>query len=277
MKKAFTIVELLLAIGLIVVLLATSGVVFRIAVKSYRTASATAEIARKLRGITDQLNADFKGLRKDGIVFAVWVPVPVDINGNALDPTAPGFNPATIAGYKRADRVFFFADGDFQTYNEWPYMTGTNQVIHGNLARICYMLAHDANGRQAQIQSPQNRILARSQHLLVTDPAIDRSRNADGTAVQANVDYVFMNNTREYDWATLSQWNNASLDQLAEMFTVVTGIKVLRTWADPPEDPVANPDPTEGGLGVDVDSKPPHNIYQLLCEGVGLDGTRKCI
>ena len=69
MKKAFTITELLLAISLMVVLMATSGVVFKTAVTAHRTASATAEIARKLRGITDQLNADFQAPRKDGDTF----------------------------------------------------------------------------------------------------------------------------------------------------------------------------------------------------------------
>ncbi|MCD6392292.1 MAG: hypothetical protein J7M40_02160, partial [Planctomycetes bacterium] len=287
MKKAFTIVELLLAISLMVVLMATSGVVFRTAVKAHRTASATAEIARKLRGITDQLNADFKSLRKDGIIFFAWSLAPVDIDGNVLYPGTPGFSVATVAGYKRFDGALFFATGDFQTYNEWPYLAGNNQVIHDNLARICYTLADNAVGKPAQAQEAQERILARSQHILVSDPDIDRNLNADGITLATvpdfpdlanipiplqlppNADYVFMNNNREYDWAMLSQWNNASLDQLVEMFTVATGIKIPRTWAAPPEDPRTNPDPTEGGLGVDVSSRPPLNIHQLLCEGVG--------
>jgi prepilin-type N-terminal cleavage/methylation domain-containing protein len=65
MKKAFTIVELLVAMAIIVVMLAGSGYVFSTAVQAERTARATAEIARKIRGITDQLNADFKGIRKE--------------------------------------------------------------------------------------------------------------------------------------------------------------------------------------------------------------------
>ncbi len=275
MKKAFTITELLLAISLMVVLIATSGVVFRIAVKAHRMASATAEIARKLRGITDQLNADFKGLRKDGIMFFVWSLAPVDVDGNILDPSSPGFSVAAVAGYKRFDGAFFFANGDFQTYNEWPYSAGNSKVIHGNLARICYTLADNAAGKSAQWQPPHERILARSQHILVTDPDIDRNLNADGTTLAPvpdfpdltnipiplqlapNVDYVFMNNTREYDWGTLAQWNSITPAQLFEIFTVVTGIK---------ENPT---DPTEGGLEVDVGSKPPLNIHQLLCQGVG--------
>ncbi|MHC4501221.1 MAG: type II secretion system protein [Planctomycetota bacterium] len=48
MRRAFTIVELLAAMGLLGVLLAVSGVIFGTAVKAYRTAEATAEMSRKL-------------------------------------------------------------------------------------------------------------------------------------------------------------------------------------------------------------------------------------
>jgi len=103
-RKAFTIVELLLGISLLTVLLVVSGVVFQMAVKSYRTAAATGEVARKLRAVTNQLNTDFRGLRKDGQIFIAWVAEP--------DPEDPGF-----AGYKRFDQITFFADGNFNSYN----------------------------------------------------------------------------------------------------------------------------------------------------------------
>jgi len=54
MRKAFTIVELLVAMGLFGMLLAASGVIFATAVNTHRTAEATAEITQNLAAITDQ-------------------------------------------------------------------------------------------------------------------------------------------------------------------------------------------------------------------------------
>ncbi len=247
MKKAFTITELLLAVSLMVVLMATSGVVFKTAVKAHRTASATAEIARKLRGITDQLNADFKGLRKDGEIFVLWVPNGVDDDGDG-----------TIDGYERLDRIMFFADGDFQSYNEWP-PTG---VIHGNVARISYILAKDRNGNKAWQQAPGDRVLARSQHIFTADADL-----VDGPGSPlprtfpidpANIPVTFtetVNNYFEYNNLLLDEWLNIPLVDKLGMLTIITDVRT------------SNPNVTSGGLTVDPASGT--NIHQLLCEGVG--------
>ena len=60
--------------ALIVVLLAGSGVVFRMSVEVHRKATATAEISRKLLAIVQQLDQDFESLRHDGEIFMAWVP-----------------------------------------------------------------------------------------------------------------------------------------------------------------------------------------------------------
>lgn len=248
MKKAFTITELLLAISLMVVLIATSGVVFRTAVKAHRTASATAEIARKLRGITDQLNADFKGLRKDGEIFITWVPNGVDDDGDG-----------TIDRYERIDRIMFFADGDFQSYKEWP-PTG---VIHGDVARISYMLAKDKNGNKAQLQAPGDRVLARSQHIfaadpdLVDDPGLPLPRTIPINP--AAIPIIFTeadNNNYEYNNLLLDEWLNIPWIDKRLMLTVISDVSVDGSGAD-------------GGLVVDTETKPPVNVHQLLAEGVG--------
>lgn len=288
MKKGFTIIELLLAVGLLAVLLVVSGAVFRMATKAYRTAAATGEIARKLRAVTDQIDADFRGIRKDGIVFFVWVPAPVDKDGRMLFPGSPGFNAANVAGYRRFDRAFFFADGDFKSYAEWPCTSSTppyvtsNKIVHGNVARIGYMVGHDASNISPQNQPAAERVLARSQHILIKDPLLVRDLDGNGAAMPvpdfpafgampiplmgvANTNYIYMNNTREYDWATLAEWNNATLDEQVEMLTVATDIRISRPWATPPE----NADPTTGGLRVDKDAIPLLNVHQMFCEGVG--------
>jgi prepilin-type N-terminal cleavage/methylation domain-containing protein len=268
-RRGFTIVELLLAVSLLAVLLVTSGAVFKMAVKTHVTAAATAEISRKLRGITDQLDADFRGLRKDGIVFAIWVPAPVDKNGKVLATPTPG----NVAGYKRFDRMLFFSDGDFYSYNQWQYMSTTGtpslDIVRGNIARVCYMPAEAGNNVKAQSMEDRKRILARSQHILVKDPTLALRDFPDFANMPIplqglpNSVYIDNNNTREYDWATLTEWNQASLDQLAEMFTVAMDAKVKRSWAGEAIDP------TEGGVEVNLQSDPPTNVHMLLCEGVG--------
>lgn len=272
MKKAFTITELLLAITLMVVLIAASGIVFKTAVKAYRTASATAEIARKLRGITDQLNADFKSLRKDGEIFIFWLPYPVDDDGDGQ-----------VDRYERFDRIMFFADGDFQSYNEWPMNDPAGAVIHGNTARISYMLAEDYMGNKAQQKVDQERVLARSQHIYAAEAAlVDFAQQPDGTFLPvaprsnwinpgdipnsfikkpplpppATNDMIPSNNTYEYDNLTLAEWLNCDWVDKSLMLTVVSDVSVGGVNLD-------------GGLVVDVDSKAPVNVHQLLTKGVG--------
>ena len=290
--------------ALLTSLLVTSGVVFRVVVKSHMAATATAEISRKLRGITDQLNDDFKGLRKDAEIFIAWVPNPVDVDGKSLGPTATA---SQIDRYERFDRIMFFADGDFQSYNEWSdYLdTGINErIIRGDTARIVYMLAKDdldhfdaqgnmVWGNKPESQEPHKRILGRSQHIFTgdsklvdldpatvpdpLDPATRRIRWIDpsniinqlmlpavlgqydltGAFTQANENYY------EFDNFTLNEWINLPPKDKQEMLTVISDQKVYLN------DPFGN-EPTEfHGMAVNVDSKPPLNVHQLLCQGVG--------
>ena len=64
-NKAFTIIELVVAVALLVMLVGLSSVVFSTTVKAHRQANATIEITRKLNAIKTQLDTDFRGLRKD--------------------------------------------------------------------------------------------------------------------------------------------------------------------------------------------------------------------
>jgi hypothetical protein len=77
---------------LLAAVLAASGIVFNYSIDAQRTAAATAEIMRTLRAITDQINADFAGLRKDGYLV-LWS----DDSNSAL---------------------YFFSTGDFQSWHD---------------------------------------------------------------------------------------------------------------------------------------------------------------
>jgi prepilin-type N-terminal cleavage/methylation domain-containing protein len=105
MKKAFTITELLVAIGLLAVVMAASSLIFNYSIDAQRTALATAEIMRTLRAITDQINIDlgFKGLQTDGYL----------VLRSSSDSN---------------DALYFFSTGDFQSWFD--------PTVRSNIARI---------------------------------------------------------------------------------------------------------------------------------------------
>ncbi len=257
MRKAFTIVELLVAMGLFGMLLAASGVIFATAVNAHRTAEATTEISQKLAAITDQLNADFRGLRKEGEIFVVWVARPVDIDGKVVDYDSPD-----IAGFQRFDRIMFFADGDFQSYRQLFVRTPSgprSTVLTGNLARICYMLARDGSDAEAEQQKPPARILSRTQHIFTSEIIVDP---CDVTLPFPDIvsfdpcDFALDNFIFEYDnTTTLQGWKNIDLGDKADMLSIITGVKVLTSVID------------DGG--PQVSPSEPDTIHMLLCQGVG--------
>jgi type II secretory pathway pseudopilin PulG len=146
MKKAFTITELLVAMGLLAAVLAASGVVFHYSIDAQRTASATAEIMRTLRAITEQLNADFAGIQKNA-------PMIIGFRNDSNGPQE-----------MNADFVVFFAVGDFQTTN--PYPNSSGETVRGNVARIYYGQAQDPYLLSAGENDRRNKILARKQVIL---------------------------------------------------------------------------------------------------------------
>jgi hypothetical protein len=140
MKKAFTITELLVAVGLLAAVLAASTMVFNYAIEAQRTAMATAEIMRTMRAITDQLNMDFAGLRISD------APMIMEFHGNLNDAN-------------KADAIVFFAAGDFQD---------SNGTMRGNVARIYY---GQAGMRTPNVIDP-NMILLRKQVILEPNQTI---------------------------------------------------------------------------------------------------------
>ncbi|MBN2272351.1 MAG: type II secretion system protein [Sedimentisphaerales bacterium] len=242
MKKAFTLIELMVAVGILGIVLSFAGVVFNAGIDTYRTAEANAEIMRNFRAITDRLDADFEGLRKDGEIFVVWVAKPTAVSGDC-----------DLDGFERFDRIMFFADGDFQSY-------GTTPMIHGNTARISYMLAI-RGGMKADAQARPQRILARTQHILTSDPGVPWSLDPN-TFTDTDSRWLDWHNRYEYDktpplGASLEQWKHISWDQKADMLSVITDVDIT-------------PSSVASNLrGAHVDPADPTTIHKLLCEGVG--------
>jgi hypothetical protein len=106
MKKAFTITELLVAVGLLAAVLAASTMIFHYAIEAQRTAMATAEIMRTMRAITDQLNMDFASLRKDGYL----------VLRSTNDSN---------------DAIYFFSTGDFISWIDSDVRSNTARIYFG--------------------------------------------------------------------------------------------------------------------------------------------------
>ncbi|MHC4596559.1 MAG: PulJ/GspJ family protein [Planctomycetota bacterium] len=240
-NKAFTLIELVVAIGILAIVLSFASVIFRVSINAHRTAIANSEIMQKLRAITNQLNTDFKGLRKDGEIFVAWSARPQVSD----DPNNPSV-------YERFDRIMFFADGDFRSY-------GVNPMVHGNIARICYMLAKsppEDDPKRAPQQEPQERILARTQHILTADSALADFPDPNSfTDEQWNT----WNNKYEYDKISLDAWKNISWEQKVDMLSVISDVTV-----QPSE--ITEERKCRGAM---VSSADPNSIHMLLCEGVG--------
>ncbi len=242
-NNGFTLIELIVAMGILAMVMGFASVIFRVSIDAYRTASANAEIMRKVRAITDQLNADFKGLNKDSEIFMTWVAKPVSSSGqkdNDLD------------GYERFDRVVFFADGDFQSH-------GANPTIRGNTARICYMLAKKPAAIVGQPpvkvdgQKARERILARNQHIMTADATLPAFLDPNNFTESQWREW---NNRYEYDNMSLEQWKQIPYDSKNNMLSVITGIRVGTTTV------------SEDAWGSVIDPADPNSVHMLLCEGV---------
>ncbi len=159
MKKAFTITELLVAVGLLAVVLAAAGMIFHYSIDSMRTAAATAEIMRTLRAITDQLNLDFAGIQKDALLIRFS-----DFNG------------------LRADSIVLFATGDFQS---------SDGGVRGNAARIYYGQANEPDPLSRDGNDRRSKILARKQVIIA--PAEPNSAEYEPNSLIQQITYCWSN------------------------------------------------------------------------------------
>jgi hypothetical protein len=184
--------------------MAGTGYVFKVAVEAQRTANATSEIMRNLRGITDQLNTDFAGLQTD-TPLAIW------FQQDTGDPN------------QRYDEVMFFATGDFSSYRA-EYGSSGNQILKGNAARIWYGQAdtNDLKNKPLAITTitpplglrSAARVLARNQHVLTMDNDCNIWPEAHTRPIPSRAAINFsefrpeFNEKYEYEKLSLAQWKN---------------------------------------------------------------------
>jgi prepilin-type N-terminal cleavage/methylation domain-containing protein len=186
--KAFTLIELVVAVALLAMVFLFAGTIFKVCINSYRTAVANAEIIQKLRAITDQLNADFKGFRKDAPVVVAF--------------TATGSDPNEI----RSDRILFFSDGDFQSTRQYD-SGGSDKTVVGNVARIYYGQSVNPDPNTKNTEDFREVILARKLQILTADDTL------------ADTDPNVPNDFNEYTKKSLSEWKlveiPSDLDELS--------------------------------------------------------------
>lgn len=156
MRKAFTLIELIVAIGILGVVLSFAGLIFRVSIDSHRMALANAEIMQKLRVITEQLDTDFRS-----VIF--------EYGGKNTARTQT----YTIDGKDytvNSDSVVFFASGDYQSTDQY----GTNpETVAGNVAAIFYGQP-DPNSYTREPE-PREMWLLRRQTILAPEAEVDDS------------------------------------------------------------------------------------------------------
>lgn len=166
-KKAFTLIELLLALGLVVAMLVGSGYIFSIAAKSQKIAKATGDIMDQLRIVTDQIDRDFAGLQKD-------MPILIRFERYKKDEDGDGTKEV-----HRADQIMFFATGDFTSTRQYADKTNEKLIsIKGDAERIQYAIScnklagmNDDYSNVRESGAP-SRFLTRRGHILVSDRII---------------------------------------------------------------------------------------------------------
>lgn len=164
MRKAFTLIEMVVALGILAVILSFAGVIFRVSVDSQRMAMANAEVMQTLRIITEQLDADFRGA-------ALQYPY---VYGGYL---AANTDTATVGGKSttaNSDALAFFTCGDFRSTGQYSGGTRGTATVAGNVACVVYCQP-DPNSYSRPPQPYEKVLLRRQTIMAISGPAADSS------------------------------------------------------------------------------------------------------
>jgi hypothetical protein len=249
----------MLAIGLMGMIIAFSSIIFRFGIDAHRVSAANAEIMQKVRAITEQLNSDFRGLRKDMPLMIFFMQ---DDTHNAPN---------------RYDQVMFFADGDFSSYQQYTKASSdrvpipvndanqtAGQIIRGNVARIFYSLAQKYNSDMTDVLEPmkidkEERVLARRANILSADTSLKKwpdPENIDTTFYEKiPVSDYYANDFYEHDSMSLSDWKKTTRNE---------NDVIVNTCFD-----YGSEVPTVDRRRIIVDQRKQDTYQKLFCENVG--------
>jgi len=256
MRKAFTLIEMVVSLGILALILSFAGVIFRVSIESQRLAMANAEIMQKYRTITEQLDADLGGLCQDGEIFIIWSAARKDPQSTSNDPAA----------FERFDRIMFFTSGDFQGY-------GPGQTVRGNVARVCYTLARGPSANPAEpnrppAQKPERRMLARTQHIL-TPPSRAKPGTPLDTSTFDDAQWLRWNSELQEDRISLAEWKQIPVAEKVNMLSVIGDVMIEGDF----NGRTVTSTTSEAARGVLIDRSQAVSlekyVHALLCEGVG--------
>jgi len=234
----------MVAVGITVLMLMATSVVFKSAGAAAGKANACSEIMQQVRALCRQLENDFKGLRPDmpmAVIFETEDPT---------DSTSP-----------RQDRIVFFANGDFQT----------TDGDSGNLARIFYGQAREGIETPEHLDNPSapwRRVLTRRYKIMSPfgyPPANDVSWNGDAlwpgwkTYSPEGYDDELLENSNESYWKTEDPQNFVDYH--------------FRTWDGPPPDfPPSPSGPVNTGWRCSMVRRPE---IELIKNNLGADALQQ--
>jgi hypothetical protein len=107
-------------------------------------------------------------------------------------------------------------------------------------------------------QKPEERILARTQHILTADPNLPNLLDPNAFT---DSDWFTWNNRYEYDKMSLAEWLDMPSVHKMDALTAISGIRVRIGGSGSDLDKTAR--------GASVDPADPNSIHMLLCQGVG--------
>lgn len=181
-RRAFTLAELMVSVGVLILLLTMVGMIFKMATDASSQAIANNAVMGRLRTLEHQLRQDIMGLKTDAFI-GLWYQI---VDSGWPDPNNPGQNIPV-----RSDRIVFFGTGAQEA------KTG-DIIVRSATARIFYghydLMYPGIPNRSAA----QDWILGRRTKLLVSD---NNLFIPNAYADQAEYD------SWDYEFGTLEDWH----------------------------------------------------------------------
>ena len=116
--RAFTVIELLVAVGVLLAVIIATSKIFNTASKVSSTGEANADVLQQSSVLEEQMRRDLQRICRDGYFAIQCVEVPNNVN-QASDPSAPLLNPQLAPNaLLRCDQVVFFTAGT-ETSARW--------------------------------------------------------------------------------------------------------------------------------------------------------------
>ncbi|UCG17474.1 MAG: type II secretion system protein [Phycisphaerales bacterium] len=151
-RAAFTLVELVVSIGILVLMLTMAGSVFSLTLRSTGQATALTDLSQRLRIFEQTLAEDLGNVRRGAsrmvidahAVYAYWTKVQKDLDADDDPRVAPlpaGGDPQRISwdpdlglrrAMPRADVLMFFTARPGSSYLEPGIQSGTQMAIYGH-------------------------------------------------------------------------------------------------------------------------------------------------